>query len=138
MPFHQGRLIGHVHLRVSDLEASRRFSRAVLQALGRDLTSEGPEHCSSDELWIDRTDGPVSRVHLAFQARDRESVHALMRRRLPMADATMAGRASAPAMPAPTPPSRSIRTATTSKRCSTGPRNAPPNPLSPARSVNIG
>ena len=77
MPFHQGRLIDHVHLRVSDLEASRRFSRAVLQALGRDLTSEGPEHCSSDELWIDRTDGPASRVHLAFQARDRESVHAL-------------------------------------------------------------
>lgn len=76
MPFHQGRLIGHVHLRVSDLEASRRFSRAVLQALGRALTSEGPEHLSSDELWIDRADGPVSRVHLAFKARDRDSVQA--------------------------------------------------------------
>ena len=76
MQFHQGRLIDHVHLRVSDLEASRRFYRAVLQALGRDLTSEGPEHFSSDELWIDRAVGPVSRVHLAFQARDRESVHA--------------------------------------------------------------
>ena len=76
MQFHQGRLIDHIHLRVSDLEASRRFYRAVLQALGRDLTSESPEHFSSDELWIDRADGLVSRVHLAFQARDRESVHA--------------------------------------------------------------
>ena len=48
MQFHQGRLIDHVHLRVSDLEASRRFYRAVLQALGRDLTSESPEHFASD------------------------------------------------------------------------------------------
>ena len=76
MQFHQGRLIDHVHLRVSDLEASRRFYRAVLQALGRDLTSESPEHFSSDELWIDQANGPVSRVHLAFQARDQRSVHA--------------------------------------------------------------
>ena len=76
MQSHQGRLIDHIHLRVSDLEASRRFYRAVLQALGRDLTSESPEHFSSDELWIDRADGLVSRVHLAFQARDRENVRA--------------------------------------------------------------
>ena len=76
MQFHLGRLIDHVHLRVSDLEASRRFYRAVLQALGRDLTSESPEHFSSDELWIDQANGPVSRVHLAFQARDQRSVHA--------------------------------------------------------------
>jgi len=76
MECHLGRLIDHVHLRVSDLEASRRFYRAVLQALGRDLTSESPEHFSSDELWIDQANGPVSRVHLAFQARDQRSVHA--------------------------------------------------------------
>lgn len=76
MQFHQGRLIDHVHLRVSDLEASRRFYRAVLQAIGRDFTSESPRHFSSDELWVDQADGPVSRVHLAFQARDRDAVHA--------------------------------------------------------------
>ena len=76
MQFHQGRLIDHIHLRVADLEASRRFYRAVLQAIGRDFTSESPEHFSSDELWVDRADGPVSRVHLAFQARDRETVQA--------------------------------------------------------------
>ena len=76
MQFHQGRLIDHIHLRVSNLEASRRFYRAVLKALGHDFTSESPEHFACDELWVDQADGPVSRVHLAFQARDRESVHA--------------------------------------------------------------
>jgi catechol 2,3-dioxygenase-like lactoylglutathione lyase family enzyme len=76
MPFHQGRLIDHVHLRVSGLEASRRFYRAVLHALGRGLTSESANHFSCDELWVDRADGPVSRVHLAFQSRDRDAVHA--------------------------------------------------------------
>jgi hypothetical protein len=32
MEFHQGRLLDHVHLRVSDLEASKRFYRAALEA----------------------------------------------------------------------------------------------------------
>jgi hypothetical protein len=63
---HHGRLIDHVHLRVADLEASRRFYRAVLQAVGLSFTSESPEHFSCDELWVDEADGPVSRVHLAF------------------------------------------------------------------------
>lgn len=76
MEHHQGRLIDHVHLRVPDLEVSRRFYRAVLRALGYDFTSESPEHFSCDELWVDKADGSVSRVHLAFQAKDRESVHA--------------------------------------------------------------
>ncbi|HZH51271.1 MAG TPA: VOC family protein [Microvirga sp.] len=76
MQFHQGRLIDHIHLRVSDLEASRRFYRAVLQAVGLGFTSESPNHFSCDELWVDKADGPVSRVHLAFQAKDREAVHA--------------------------------------------------------------
>src|SRR5687768_1711625 len=75
-PYHLGRLIDHVHLRVADLEASRRFYRAVLQALGRDFTHESPTAFSSDELWVDRADGPVTCVHLAFQADDREAVRA--------------------------------------------------------------
>lgn len=74
MEHHVGRLIDHLHLRVADLEASRRFYRAALQALGRDFTSESDSHFSSDELWVDKADGPVSRVHLAFQARDRAAV----------------------------------------------------------------
>jgi catechol 2,3-dioxygenase-like lactoylglutathione lyase family enzyme len=76
MQFHQGRLIDHLHLRVADLEASRRFYRAVLNAVGRDFTSESPRHFCADELWVDQADGPVSRVHLAFQARNIEAVRA--------------------------------------------------------------
>jgi catechol 2,3-dioxygenase-like lactoylglutathione lyase family enzyme len=70
-----GRLIDHVHLRVRDLEASRRFYQAVLRATGRDFTSQSPDHFSSDELWVDRADAAPSQVHLAFQARDRAAVN---------------------------------------------------------------
>jgi catechol 2,3-dioxygenase-like lactoylglutathione lyase family enzyme len=76
MEFHVGRLIDHVHLRVADLEASRRFYRAALSALGHELTQEGEGFLASDELWIDRADGPVSRVHLAFQTASRAAVDA--------------------------------------------------------------
>jgi catechol 2,3-dioxygenase-like lactoylglutathione lyase family enzyme len=72
MQFHRGRLIDHVHLRVRDLEASRRFYLAVLQAVGREVT-DGGWHLSADELWIDQGDAP-SRVHLAFQAPDPDTV----------------------------------------------------------------
>jgi hypothetical protein len=40
---------------------------------------EGRGHFSADELWVDVADGDVSRVHLAFQAPDRETVHAFHR-----------------------------------------------------------
>lgn len=77
MEFHRGRLVDHVHLRASDLEASKRFYRAVLQALGKGQgIQEGPDHFSADELWIDRAEGHVSSVHLAFQAADRAAVAA--------------------------------------------------------------
>ena len=76
MRFHVGRLIDHVHLRVADLEASRRFYRAALRAIGRDFTGESPDHFAADELWVDRADGPVSHVHLAFQTPDRATVDA--------------------------------------------------------------
>jgi catechol 2,3-dioxygenase-like lactoylglutathione lyase family enzyme len=80
MNHHLGRLIDHVHLRVADLEASRRFYRAVLTAIGRaQAIAETADHFSADELWIDRADGTPSRVHLAFQARDRAAVHAFHR-----------------------------------------------------------
>ncbi len=72
---HLGRLIDHVHLRVSDLDAARRFYRAVLAALSRSPSSESDHHIAYDELWIDAADaaGP-SHVHLAFQAADRPAV----------------------------------------------------------------
>lgn len=73
--YHRGRLIDHVHLRVANLAASKTFYRAVLGALGREATYESDEAISFDELWIDASDeaGP-SRVHLAFQASDQETV----------------------------------------------------------------
>ena len=80
MQAHLGRLIDHVHLRVSDLEASRRFYRAVLASIGLlDAFAEGEGYFAADELYVDRAVGPVSRVHLAFQAADRETVGAFHR-----------------------------------------------------------
>jgi catechol 2,3-dioxygenase-like lactoylglutathione lyase family enzyme len=73
--YHRGRLIDHVHLRVSNLAAAKTFYRAVLGALGREPTYENDEAISFDELWIDAADeaGP-SHVHLAFQAADQDAV----------------------------------------------------------------
>ena len=77
MQFHRGRLIDHIHLRVADLEASKRFYRAVFIALGKpDVLREGPGHYYADELYVDQADDYVTRVHIAFQAPDRETVHA--------------------------------------------------------------
>ena len=77
MQFHRGRLIDHVHLRVSDVEVSKRFYRAVFDSLSLpEILAEGPGFFYADELFVDRADGPVSRVHLAFQAQDREAVAA--------------------------------------------------------------
>ena len=80
MQFHLGRLIDHVHLRVSDLEASKDFYRAVMASLGRASSLiEGSGNFHVDELFVDKADGPVSRVHLAFQAPDRQTVAAFHR-----------------------------------------------------------
>jgi catechol 2,3-dioxygenase-like lactoylglutathione lyase family enzyme len=69
----QGRLFDHVHLRVRDLEWSRRFYQAALGALGRELqTGEG--YFSSDELWVSADGPPAERLHIAFQAEDEEAV----------------------------------------------------------------
>jgi catechol 2,3-dioxygenase-like lactoylglutathione lyase family enzyme len=74
MEFHQGRLIDHVHLRVRDLEASKRFYRAVLEALGRELGRESETAFLSDELYVTADGEPTTGVHLAFQAADRDAV----------------------------------------------------------------
>jgi catechol 2,3-dioxygenase-like lactoylglutathione lyase family enzyme len=78
MEFHMGRLFDHVHLRVKDLEASKRFYRAVLGAVGVPFATESAHHFSADELYVSPVDPgtpPSARgVHLAFQAKDRETV----------------------------------------------------------------
>ena len=74
--YHLGRLIDHVHLRVRDLGASKRFYDAVLGALGHELTGEGEGYFSADELFASDDAEPTERLHLAFQARDRDTVDA--------------------------------------------------------------
>jgi catechol 2,3-dioxygenase-like lactoylglutathione lyase family enzyme len=75
MRFHQGRLLDHVHLRVSDLETSKRFYAAALGAVGLEIGIEGPGFFAADELFVSADGEPTSGVHIAFQAPDQETVH---------------------------------------------------------------
>ena len=74
MEFHQGRLFDHVHLRVRDLEASKRFYRAALEALGLGLVRESESAFVADELYVSDDGEPTSGLHIAFQAADRDAV----------------------------------------------------------------
>jgi catechol 2,3-dioxygenase-like lactoylglutathione lyase family enzyme len=69
-----GRVLDHVHLRVSDLGASKRFYRAVLQSVGLDLTGEGDGWFTADELFFSDDGPPTSGLHFALQAPDEEGV----------------------------------------------------------------
>jgi catechol 2,3-dioxygenase-like lactoylglutathione lyase family enzyme len=72
MQLHRGRLIDHLHFRVRDLEASRRFYASVMEVLGIPIEA-GPDHFAIDELWVDVGE-PLAHAHLAFQAPDRATV----------------------------------------------------------------
>ena len=74
MEYHFGRLIDHIHLIVSDLDASKAFYRSVLQSLGRDLTGEGEGYFFADELFVTPGDN-LSHIHFAFQTESRHEVH---------------------------------------------------------------
>ncbi len=71
---HAGRLFDHVHLRVADLEASRRFYESALESLGLELRV-GDHSLASDELYISADGEPTTGMHLAFQAADQDAVH---------------------------------------------------------------
>lgn len=71
---HAGRLLDHVHLRVRDVDASKRFYTGSLASLGLGITAEGDGWFSADELFISGDGEPTTGVHIAFQAADRESV----------------------------------------------------------------
>jgi catechol 2,3-dioxygenase-like lactoylglutathione lyase family enzyme len=71
---HTGRLFDHVHLRVADIEASKRFYRAVLEAVGRELTFEGPDRFAADELFVSADGPPTGNLHIAFQTDGEEIV----------------------------------------------------------------
>ena len=65
---------------VADLDASRRFYEAVFKTFGVPVESNARSHFWGDELFISSPDGPeaagklTGRHHIAFQAKDRETV----------------------------------------------------------------
>lgn len=70
---HAGRLFDHFHLRVADIEASKRFYAGALAPLGLGITGHGDGWFSADELFVSH-DGPVTAgLHFALQAPDREN-----------------------------------------------------------------
>jgi catechol 2,3-dioxygenase-like lactoylglutathione lyase family enzyme len=71
---HAGRLLDHVHLRVLDVEASKRFYAGALEPLGLGVTAEGEGWFSADELFVSGDGEPTTGVHIAFQAADRTTV----------------------------------------------------------------
>ncbi len=77
---HRGRMVDHLQLVVKDIAASKRFYAAVFEVLGIPLGGEAPEHFWYDELFVSTRDGKeaigllTGRVHLAFQAADRQVV----------------------------------------------------------------
>ncbi len=74
MEFKIGRLIDDTHLRVSDLEKSKRFYQAVAECLGTDRFQFADGYFTCDELFVSPADGEISRVHLAFQTDSRSKV----------------------------------------------------------------
>lgn len=79
---HRGRLIDHLQLVVRDLDASRRFYTAVLDALGVPVGGEGEGYFWADELFVSTAECAAAqgsltgRHHLAFQAADTAMVDA--------------------------------------------------------------
>ncbi|MBS7702818.1 putative lactoylglutathione lyase [Chelatococcus asaccharovorans] len=74
MHLHRGRLIDHLHLKVRNLRASRRFYGAVLEVIGVEVV-DGEGFFYADELWVDEgRPEQFSHVHFAFQAADRAMV----------------------------------------------------------------
>ena len=77
---HRGRLIDHIQLVVADIEASKRFYRAIFEVLGIPIGGEAPDYIWADELFISTRDSEAAqghltgRHHLAFQAVDRATV----------------------------------------------------------------
>jgi len=79
---HRGRLIDHIQLVVRDIEASRRFYKAVFAALDMPVGGEAEDYFWADELFVSTADSQAAagkltgRHHLAFQAKDRAMVDA--------------------------------------------------------------
>jgi catechol 2,3-dioxygenase-like lactoylglutathione lyase family enzyme len=63
-----------VHLRVRDVEASKRFYATALEPLALGITAEGDGWFAVDELFVSGDGQPTAGLHIAFQAKDRETV----------------------------------------------------------------
>ena len=75
MKFYRGRLLDHVHLVVSNLEASRRFYGSAIASLGLPVQIvDGPGFFYADELFVSEGREGSSKVHIAFQASDHDCV----------------------------------------------------------------
>lgn len=68
----RGRLIDHIGLNTRDLEASKAFYTKTLATLGIPVIESG-DYFHADELWVGVGPQP-HRIHLAFQAPDRDAV----------------------------------------------------------------
>jgi len=79
---YRGRLIDHIQLIVRDIDASRRFYKAVFAAIGIPIAGEGKDYFWADELFVSTADSEAAagkltgRHHLAFQAKNRAMVDA--------------------------------------------------------------
>ena len=84
-PLQLGRLIDHLHLVVSDLDASRVFYEAILDVLGIPIGGSGDSYFWADELFVstphsESAQGRLTgRHHLAFQAASEAVVEAFHR-----------------------------------------------------------
>lgn len=77
MKYHQGRLIDHIGIHVSNLQLSRTFYYAVLDALGKADGFGSDDECFYfDEFYVAADRPPMTNLHLAFQAESIEDVHA--------------------------------------------------------------
>lgn len=80
MEIHRGRLIDHIQLVTSNLAASKKFYRAVLEVLGIPVSGEGERYFWADELFVSTPESSAAagvttgRMHLAFQAGDGATV----------------------------------------------------------------
>ena len=79
---HRGRLIDHIQLVVRDLQASEDFYKAVMSVLCIPVLSTDNGYFIADELIVSSPDSATALGeltgwhHLAFQAKDRETVDA--------------------------------------------------------------
>ncbi len=76
---HRGRLIDHIQLVVRDLEASKRFYKAVFDTLGVPIGGEEGGFFWADEIVLSEGEPRTGRAHIAFQAKDRAEVDRVYR-----------------------------------------------------------